>query len=279
MKIDAHQHFWKYSAEEYDWIDDDMAVLKNDFLPEHLERELRKSDIDAAVAVQARCTVEETDWLLQLADENDSVAGVVGWLDLKSDGLESQLKQYVDNPHFLGLREILQGQEPEFMLDEKFIAGLKTLAKYDVAYDILVFPRHLTAVRELLTQLPAQRLIIDHLAKPRIAAGFIDEWAEDIRAIAKHENVYMKLSGMVTEAAPDWTESDFQQYMEVIFEAFGEDRILYGSDWPVCLLRAEYSQVCDLARNFVKNYSTTAEEKVFGLNAQKFYKIQEKSYV
>ena len=274
MRIDSHQHFWKYSVEEYDWIDDSMAVLKKDFLPEDLEKELKKSDIDAAVAVQARCTVEETDWLLKLAAENDCVAGVVGWLDLKSDELEEQLKTYKKNPHFLGLREILQGQEPEFMLDEKFIAGLKLLGQYDVAYDILVFPRHLKAVRELLEQLPQQRLVIDHLAKPDIAAGLIDDWAEDIRAIAKHEHVHMKLSGMVTEAAADWQEEDFQKYMGVIFEAFGEDRILYGSDWPVCLLRAEYSQVCDLALNFVKKYSATAEEKVFGANAVKFYKIQ-----
>ncbi|NQZ58511.1 MAG: amidohydrolase family protein [Lentisphaeraceae bacterium] len=176
MKIDAHQHFWNYSVEEYDWIDDDMAILRNDFLPQHLDVELRKSGIDAAIAVQARCTVEETEWLLKLADENESVAGVVGWLDLKSDGLEEQLKKYTDNPYFLGLREILQGQESEFMLEEKFVAGLKLLAKYDVAYDILVLPKHLTAVRELLTKLPDQRLIVDHLAKPRIAAGYIDDW-------------------------------------------------------------------------------------------------------
>ena len=272
--IDAHQHFWNYSVEEYGWIDDSMEVLKKDFLPADLEPLLQNSGIGRSVAVQARTSVEETEWLLKLADENDSVAAVVGWLDLRSPQLEDQLKKYAANPKLVGLREILQGQEPEYMLDADFVRGVKLLGQYDLAYDLLVFPRHLKAVKQLLAQLPAQRLVIDHLAKPLIGEGLIDEWAEDMHDLAKHEHVYCKLSGMVTETGPDWLESDFTPYMEVIFDAFGEERIMYGSDWPVCLLRADYSQVCDIARNFVKEYSATAEEKVFGLNASKLYNIQ-----
>jgi len=276
MTLDAHQHFWNYSVEDYGWIDDSMEVLKRDFLPADLKPALLKSGIEASVAVQARTSVKETEWLLNLADKNDAVAAVVGWLDLRSPDLAKQLKQYAANPKLVGLREILQGEEPEYMLDADFIKGLRLLGQHELAYDILVFPRHLKAVKQLISQLPPQRLVIDHLAKPLIGEGLIDEWAEDMHDIAEFENVYCKLSGMVTEASSDWLESDFVPYMEVIFDAFGEDRIMYGSDWPVCLLRAEYNQVCDIARNFAKEYSATAEEKVFGLNAKKFYKIQEK---
>ena len=274
MRVDSHQHFWAYSAKEYDWIDDNMSVLKEDFLPAQLEPLLLENGLSKSVAVQARCTDGETEWLLELAEGDSCVAGVVGWLDLKADDLEPKLAKYTKNKKFVGLREILQGQEPEFMLDESFIAGVKTLKKYDLAYDILVFPRHLKAVKSFVAQLDAdQRLVIDHLAKPLIGEGLIDEWAEDMHEVAKNPNVYCKLSGMVTEAGKAWKDEDFTAYMDVIFSAFGEDRIMYGSDWPVCLLEADYKKVYSLAADYVAAKGEQALEKVFGANAVKFYKL------
>ena len=274
MKIDSHQHFWKYSVEEYDWIDDSMSVLSKDFLPAQLEPLLKANDLEKSIAVQARCSIEETEWLLELAEGDSCVAGVVGWLDLKADDLAALLDKYKANTKFVGVREILQGQEPEFMLEPKFIEGVKLLAKHDLTYDILVFPRHLKAVKTFVGQLEAdQRLVIDHLAKPLIGEALIDEWAEDMHEIAKNKNVYCKLSGMVTEAGKSWKDEDFTAYMDVLFDAFGEDRIMYGSDWPVCLLEADYSKVHNLAHDYVEQRGADVTAKVFGLNAAKFYRI------
>ena len=273
MRVDSHQHFWNYSAEEYDWIDDSMAIIRRDFLPPDLKIEFDKHQLNASVAVQARCTLEETRWLLDFADKYDHVAGVVGWIDLKADDLEEQLKEFEGNKKLCGFREILQGQEPEFMLDPKFIRGVKLLAHKGFSYDILVFPRHLKAVKELLKQLPEMRLVIDHIAKPLIGEGQIDEWTKDLTEIAQHKHVFCKLSGMVTETKPGWEEEDFKPYMEVVLNAFGEDRVMYGSDWPVCLLNGSYEEVYNIAQNFVNNYSASAEAKVFGQNASSFYNL------
>ena len=273
MRVDSHQHFWNYSKEEYDWIDDSMAVIRRDFLPPDLKFEFDKKNLQVSVAVQARCTLEETRWLLDFADKYDHVAGVVGWIDLKADDLEDQLKEFEGNTKLCGFREILQGQEPEFMLDPKFIRGVKLLAEKGYSYDILVFPKHLKAVKELLKELPEMRLVIDHIAKPLIGEGEIDEWAEDMTEIAQYKHVFCKLSGMVTETNSGWEEEDFKPYMEVVLNAFGEDRIMYGSDWPVCLLNGSYEEVYNIAHNFVNNYSSSAEAKVFGQNAASFYKL------
>ena len=273
MRIDSHQHFWNYSVEEYDWIDDSMKVLRRDFLPPHLKEEFDQHQLDASVAVQARCTLEETRWLLDFTKEYSHVGGVVGWVDLKDDKLAEVLKEFDGEEKLCGFREILQGQEPEFMLDPDFIRGVKLLAEKGYSYDILVFPKHLKAVKQLLQELPEMRLVIDHIAKPLIGEGQIDEWAEDISDIAKYPHVYCKLSGMVTETTADWKQEDFTPYMEVIFNAFGEDRIMYGSDWPVCLLNASYSETYKIAHDFTTQFSDTAEAKVFGANAAKFYQI------
>ncbi|WDE96975.1 amidohydrolase family protein [Lentisphaera profundi] len=273
MRIDSHQHFWNYSLEEYDWIDDSMSVLRRDFLPPHLKEEFDQHQVDASVAVQARCTLEETRWLLDFTKQYKHVAGVVGWIDLKDDKLAEVLEEFKDEKTLCGFREILQGQEPEFMLDPNFIRGLKLLAEKGYSYDILVFPKHLKAVKQLLEELPEMRLVIDHIAKPLIGEGQIDEWAEDINEVAKYPHVYCKLSGMVTETKPGWDSADFDPYMSVIFNAFGEDRIMYGSDWPVCLLSGTYSEVHNLALDFTKKHSATAEAKVFGANAAKFYQL------
>ena len=273
MRIDSHQHFWSYSHEEYDWIDDSMSVLKQDYLPSHLSPNLEASQIQKSVAVQARTTDHETEWLLSLAKENPPIAGVVGWIDLKSDDLENKLKQYKNEEKLVGFREILQAESLNFMLEEKFIAGLKLLHHYNYTYDILVFPKHLKAVSQLIKKLPEQRLVIDHIAKPEIASHSMNEWASDMKEIAQHKHIYIKLSGMVTEANESWTENDILPYMQVVFDCFGEDRILFGSDWPVCLLRANYTEVYNLALNFIKKQSSTAEDKVFGLNASNFYQL------
>ncbi len=276
MRVDSHQHFWTYDPVEYDWIDESMEVIRKDFHPPQLKEEFTKTNLDLSVAVQARTTLEETRWLLELSNKYDHVAGVVGWVQLKDVNLEEVLKEFEGEENLCGFREILQGQEPEYMLEPDFIRGIKILAEKGYAYDILVFPKHLKAVKKLLVQLPEMRLVIDHIAKPLIGEGEIDEWAEDMHAIAQFSHVYCKLSGMITETNPAWEQEDFTPYMEVVFDAFGEDRIMYGSDWPVCLLDGDYSSVYKIAHDFTKQFSATAEAKVFGENAIKFYQLKGK---
>jgi L-fuconolactonase len=272
-RIDTHQHFWHYNDREFAWIDESMPVLRRDYLPEELKPVLAAHQMDGCIAVQARRCKEETDWLLQLAAEHDFIRGVVGCIDICDHQIATTHDALKKNKKLLGFREVLQAEDPSFMLQPQFINGLKTIGACDLCYDILVLPGHLKAVRALIERLPAQRLIIDHIAKPMIADQRIDAWADDMRAIACHEHVYCKLSGMVTEAGPDWTESDLQVYMDIVFAAFGEERILFGSDWPVCLDRATYQEVYEIVSHFCDAYSATAAQKVFGLNTIHFYHI------
>ncbi|NCI46913.1 amidohydrolase family protein [Sediminibacterium soli] len=270
MRIDAHQHFWQYHA-GMEWISDEMSVIRRDFTPADLLPLLQQSGIDGCVAVQANQSEAETDYLLDFANRYDFIRGVVGWVNLRAANIEEKLAGYRQHPHIKGFRHILQGEAPEFMLERSFVHGIGCLHKYAFTYDILVYPRHLTAVKELVAAFPQQAFVIDHLAKPEIRSGKTDEWAKQLRAIAAYPNVHCKVSGMVTEADwHNWRQADLVPYLDVVTEAFGTDRLIYGSDWPVCLVAASYGQSVDIIRNY---YSAAEQEKILGANAVQFYHL------
>ena len=276
MRIDAHQHFWHYDPVEYDWIGDNDNVLKRDFLPANLIEVSRPHQLDGSIAVQARQSEEETNWLLSLAQANPFIKGVVGWVDLRSPALESMLACWRSNTKLKGFRHVLQGErEPDFMLQPDFIRGVSLLHQHDYTYDLLIFAHQLPQVLELLEALPSQRLVIDHIAKPSIATGDnFDAWKTHMYAIAKYGNVYCKVSGMVTEADHNqWSEKTFWPYLDVIFDAFGVDRLLFGSDWPVCQLAATYTEVFNLVDTYVKRTGPAHAAQIFGLNAKRFYRL------
>jgi L-fuconolactonase len=274
MRIDAHQHFWRYSAEEYDWIDDSMATLRRDFLPSDLKPELDAAGFDACVAVQARQTLEETRWLLALADENPFIAGIVGWVDLRAESVRDQLAA-LSNPKLVGVRHVVQAEPDDgFLLRPDFLSGIAALQEFDLTYDILIYPRHLPAAVEFVSRFPEQRFVLDHLAKPFIKARAIEPWASNIRELAKFPNVFCKLSGMVTEADwTSWTPEHFKPYLETALQAFGPDRLMIGSDWPVCKVAGSYRKVMSLVIQFLDLHPPDTREKVLGENAQRFWRL------
>jgi L-fuconolactonase len=276
MYIDAHQHFWIYDPDEYGWIDDSMAPLRRDFLPKDLEPELRRTKFQGSVAVQARQTLEETRWLLELADRSPKILGVVGWTDLCSPEAGAQLSKFATNPKLVGIRHVVQSEpDDRFLLRPDFLRGVASLAAFDLAYDILIYPRHLPVAAEFVTRFPAQRFVLDHMAKPLIKAGEMDGWAEGIRKLAAFPNVFCKLSGLVTEADwLRWTPDDVKPYLDVAFESFGTDRLMIGSDWPVCLIAAPYPGVMDLVKNYVARHAPEALSAVLGGNAQRFWRLK-----
>lgn len=274
MRIDSHQHFWRYDPVRYSWIDNSMQKIAKDFLPDELFKVLEENRMDGCVAVQAEQSEAETDFLLDIAQKNSFVKGVVGWVDLRSDHLRERLEFYSNNPFFKGVRHIVQAEKEGFMMEEAFLRGIRQLREFDLTYDILIFPRQLKEANELVARNPGQAFVLDHLAKPYIKDKKIEDWATDIKALANHGNVLCKLSGMVTEADWNhWNTEDFETYLSVVFDAFGEDRLMFGSDWPVCLLAASYPHVLRIVENFIQALSPTAQEKIMGLNAQKFYNL------
>jgi len=275
MKIDAHQHFWKYSPTSHGWINDEMQVLKSDFLPENLAPLLEQVGFDGCVAVQASQSEAENDFLLSLADKHEIVKGVVGWLDLQADNLEEKLIQYSSHAKFCGLRHIVQDEpDDNFLLRDKFMQGIAQLEKYNLTYDILVFERQLPAAVEFAKAFPKQPFVLDHIAKPLIAQGKIDPWEKHIRELATCQNVSCKISGMVTEADwQNWKPEDFMPFLKVVFEAFGTDRLMIGSDWPVCLLAGDYQRVNTLTIEYIENLSTQEIAAIMGGNACRFYNI------
>jgi L-fuconolactonase len=275
MKIDSHQHFWHFDPVRDAWITEgSMSVIRRDFLPEDLAPILQKNGFDGCVAVQADSSEAETFFLLDLAEKNPFIKGVVGWVDLRAANLSERLDVFQQYPKLKGFRHILQGEKPEFMLNPDFTEGVELLGQRGFTYDILVFPNHLLAVKTFLKHMPNQPFVIDHIAKPYIKKGLIKEWAKDIKSIAQHENVYCKLSGMVTEADWNgWKEADFTPYLDVVFDAFGTDRLMYGSDFPVCLLAGTYEKQLVLIENYVSKLSDIEGSKIMGLNAQKFYNL------
>lgn len=274
LRIDAHQHFWKYTDAEFSWIPE--GPVRRDFGPADLQPRLSASSVSGCVAVQARCCEKENDFLLGLADRHPFILGVVGWLDLAADNLPERLDAQNGRRKLVGFREILQGKPSETFLNDAFVRGLRLLGERDHAYDVLVYADQLGAAGELIRRArPDQRLVLDHLAKPDIASCEFSNWARGIRALAKdYPNLHCKLSGMVTEAAPDWKPDDLRPYMETVVEAFGVDRVMYGSDWPVCLLAAkDYGTVHDVAADYIRTLGPDAETAVFGANALRFYKL------
>jgi L-fuconolactonase len=277
MRIDSHQHFWRYTPTEYGWIDDSMAALRRDFLPAELRREMEGASMDACVAVQARQTLEETQWLLELADAHPFVAGVIGWIDLQADEAAEQLERFVDHPKLVGVRHIVQAEPDErFMLRPAFCRGISLLEDRDLTYDILIYPKHLRAAAELVSRFPRQRFVLDHLAKPDIRARDMREWESGVRAIAEFPLVFCKLSGLVTEADwMRWTAEDIRPYLDVAFDSFGVHRMLAGSDWPVCTVAADYRRTIALVDDYVKDRPAAERDAVMGGSAARLWRLQE----
>ncbi|HWC16424.1 MAG TPA: amidohydrolase family protein [Terriglobales bacterium] len=273
MRIDSHQHFWRYDPKRDNWITDDMAVLKCDYLPHHFIPELLASGMDACIAVQADQSEAETQLLLEFADENPQIAGVVGWMDLLSQNVGERLQYFSQFRKLRGFRHILQSEPDDgFMMRKEFLRGVSCLAQYGFTYDILIYPKHLPIAREFVGTFPEQKFVLDHLAKPPIKTGDIDTWAHDIRTLAMHPNVWCKLSGMVTEADwKSWNHFDFEPYLDVVFEAFGTDRLMFGSDWPVCLVAGTYKEVKKIVEDYTRDLSADEQAQIFGRNAANFY--------
>ena len=272
MKIDSHQHFWSYDAARYPWIPAG-SPLQRDGLPEDLGQLQRPLGFDGSIAVQARQSLEESRWLLALADADPRIKGVVGWVDLRSERVEDELAEFATHPRFVGVRHVVQDEpDDEFMLRPEFMRGIGKLRQHGLTYDLLVFPKQLPAAIGLAQRFPEQPFVLDHIAKPFIKAGTLSPWREQVRELATFPNVCCKVSGMVTEADHRaWRPADLSPYIDVVAEAFGEDRLMFGSDWPVCLLAASYQQTFAAVRDHAAWASPSAKEKFLGGNAARFY--------
>jgi len=273
MRIDAHQHFWRYNPARDGWITDEMAVLKKDFLPVHLVPELVANDMQGCIAVQADQSEAETQFLLDLAERHKLIQGVVGWVDLCADNVTERLEVLSKYSKLCGFRHLVQAEpDDRFMLRPAFLRGIRSLEEFGFTYDILIYARQLPAARELVSRFPSQLFVIDHIAKPSIKNKLLVPWSHDLCAVAEYPNVYCKVSRLITEAEwHRWTLDDFKPYLDTVFTAFGVDRLMFGSDWPVCLLGAGYRQVVELVTEYMCDLPQTDVEKVFGLNATHFY--------
>lgn len=272
MRLDAHQHFWSYDAAQYPWIPSG-SPLHRSWLPEDLAALQAPLGFDGSIAVQARQTVAESDWLLGLADRHAGVKGVVGWVDLRSERVSDDLARLSAHPKFVGVRHVVQ-EEPDdnFMLGEAFQRGISKLHAFGLAYDILIYPKQLEAAIRLAEKFPLQPFVLDHIAKPRIKDGTVEPWRAQIRRLAKLPNVHCKVSGMITEADhKSWRAEQFRPYLDTVFEAFGPSRLMYGSDWPVCLFAGSYRQAFDLVDDYARQLTPAERDGLFGANAARFY--------
>jgi L-fuconolactonase len=281
MRVDAHQHFWMYDAREYEWIDDSMRALRRDFLPAESARVMAGVGFDACVAVQARQTLEETRWLLALADANPSIVGVVGWIDLQAgaESVRAQLNEFAEHPRLVGIRHIAQSEpDDRFLLRSQVIEGIGILAEFGLAFDILIYRRHLAVAAEFVARFPQHRFVLDHLAKPNILYGQIDDWERDIRRLAAYSNVFGKLSGLVTEADwARWTATDIRPYLDVAFDAFGWQRLMIGSDWPVCTVASDYGRTMRVVVEYISARPAHEQDAILGGNAQRFWNLRRAS--
>lgn len=274
MIIDAHQHFWHFDPVRDSWITDDMAVIQRDFLPADLEPVLTENGVDGCVAVQASQSEDETMFLVSMAQNYDFVKGVVGWVDLQSSRLYDRLEVLSTFEEIKGFRHVAQAEPDDFLMRPSVINGIRQLAAFDLTYDILIYPTQLKAALHLVREVPEVNFVIDHLAKPYIKRQEISRWSNFMTEIAKQPNVSCKLSGMVTEADwQNWSKKDFFPYLDVVFEQFGPDRLLFGSDWPVCLVAANYTQVKNLIEEYVAPWGDEVRSKVMGANAVEFYSL------
>jgi L-fuconolactonase len=275
MVIDSHQHFWKYDPVRYSWIDDSMKILRRDFLPSDLGPILKNNGVDGCVAVQADQSERETEFLLELANENEFIKGVVGWVDLRAEGVSKRLAHYSQNEKLKGVRHIVQEEpDPEFMLRKDFQNGVSRLAEFGLTYDILVYPNQLAAAVLLSRAFPEQKFVLDHIAKPRISEGLDNQWVNNIKELALNPNVSCKISGMVTETTNfKWQQEDFYPFIDVVLDAFGWRRLMYGSDWPVCLLGGNYKEVLTIVKDYISKLPENERAGIMGLNAIEFYSL------
>lgn len=274
MKIDAHQHFWTYDPETFAWISNDMAAIRRSFQPRDLKPILDYHGFDGCVFVQVNQTEAETLDFHEVALQNDFIKGVVGWTDLFSDKLGENLENYARLPKVKGFRHIVQGEPVGFMKNPYFVEGIRKLAKYDFTYDILVYPRQLKDAVFIVRECPDTRFVLDHMAKPLIKEGKVTQWANYIKELAAHPNVVCKVSGLVTEADyHHWKKEDFYIYLDMVLNAFGSHRLLYGSDWPVCLVAATYEEQMDILESYFSELSENEKAGIFGENAARVYRL------
>lgn len=275
MRIDAHQHFWKFDPVRDSWIDDSMKVIQRDFLPDDLEPVLLKNGFDGCVSVQSDQSPAENMFHLQLADQFGFIKGIVGWVDFQAADIEDQLSAYRKFGKLKGFRHVLQGEKQrDFMLRPAFKRGISHLQRFGYTYDVLIFPDQLAYVLEFVRSFPDQPFVVDHLAKPYIKRGEIVQWRKDITQLAQFNHVYCKVSGMVTEADwSSWRPGDFKPYLDAVTEGFGTERIIFGSDWPVCLVAAGYENVVDIPAQYYSSFSKDEQQAIFGENAKRFYNL------
>lgn len=273
MTIDAHQHFWRYNPAEHTWMTEAQGRLKHDHLPADLAPLMASAGVTGTIAVQARRTLHETEWLLQLASQTTFILGVVGWFDLASPKLEEDIERFAADPRLVGGRELIHDMPAvDYALSREHRRGIEALRRAGLAYDLLIRPQHLQAATALVDAFPTQRFVIDHLAKPDVRSGTLSPWSERLGEIARRENVYCKLSGLVTEADWDsWEPADLVPYIDVALEAFGADRVMFGSDWPVCTCAASYATTVALVEDTIRSLSADEKAAVMGGNAARFY--------
>jgi L-fuconolactonase len=273
MHLDSHVHFWRYNAAEYGWIDATMTSIQRDFMPADALREMQPAGIGACVAIQVRQTLDETRWMLQLAEQYSFIAGVVGWVDLKSDDVHAQVESVL-HPKLVGIRHIVQAERDGFLLDRKFQRGVARLADHGLAYDILVYARQMAEAISFASRVPDVRLVLDHLGKPDIRSNGFDSWRRDLDRIAALPNVCAKLSGLVTEADWNrWTIEDLRRYVKAAIDAFGPARLMFGSDWPVCTLAAGYADVVGIIRSAIDGRPQSEQDSIFGEAARRFWRL------
>lgn len=275
MKIDTHHHFWKYSEQEYGWISDQMTPIRRDFTPADLEREILAAGVDGVVSVQARQTIEETRVLLDWARQHDFIRGVVGWVPLISKSVRDDIAKFADRKELKGVRHVLQDEpDDRYMLRADFNEGIAALDESGLVYDILIFERHLPQTLQLVDRHPNQVFVLDHIAKPRIKDGYLAPWQSNIVQLAHRPNVYCKISGMATEASHlDWTEEELQPYLDTVFSAFGVKRLMFGSDWPVCLLAVSYRRWFEVVERYVSRLSRDEQDRFWSGTALEAYQL------
>jgi L-fuconolactonase len=274
-KIDAHHHLWRYNAAEYGWLDDDMRALRRDFLPKDLVPELAAAGIDGTIAVQARQTMDETRWLLDMADECDAIRGVVGWAPIAGEDFPGVMEEFEHRTKLKGLRHVIQGEPDEnYILRADFNSGILAMQGSGLVYDILIYERHLPQTIEFVDEYPDQAFVLDHIAKPRIGARMMQPWADNLHELALRQNVWCKVSGMVTEADwKSWTPETLRPYLDVVVDAFGADRLIAGSDWPVCLVATEYARWFDVLHTYFAGFSESERNAIFGGTATDVYQL------
>jgi L-fuconolactonase len=276
VRVDSHQHFWRYDPVRYGWIGDEMRMLQRDYLPDDLHSQMLANGIDATIAVQADQSEQDTNFLIELAEQHHWIAGVVGWVDLRSPEVNRRLESFSHSPRLRGMRHVAQSESDDwFLAREDFVRGVKALGEFGLTYDILIYPKQLAAARKLVEKLPDQKFVLDHLAKPLVKLREIEAWAAEIRGLAENPRVFCKLSGLVTEADwKNWSAADFKPYLDIVFEAFGPERLMFGSDWPVCLVAGSYSRVKALIADYLAEERAGYGDRIFGGNAIHFYGLK-----